>query len=56
MLERLDIRPVEAAFIDDNAENVEAARSLGIHSIHFRSTEQTISELDSLLFEHCKQL
>ena len=56
MLKRLDITPVKVAFIDDNAENVEAAGSLGIHSIHFCSTEQTISELDALLFEHCKQL
>lgn len=51
MLERLDVTPAEVVFVDDNVENVEAARNLGIHSIHFRSTEQTISELDKLLVE-----
>ena len=48
-LERLAIAPTEAVFIDDSAEHVEAARDLGIHSIQFCSTQQTISELEALL-------
>ena len=52
MLERLGITPEEAVFVDDSAENVEAAHALGIYSIQFCSTEQTISELDALLSRH----
>jgi putative hydrolase of the HAD superfamily len=52
MLERLGIIPEEAVFVDDSAENIEAARALGIHSIQFCSTEQTILELDVLLSRH----
>ena len=36
-LERLDRRPEEAVFIDDQPENVAAARSQGLHAIHFRT-------------------
>ena len=52
LLERLGITPAESAFVDDAPENVEAARSLGIHAIHFRSTAQAIAELDALLARH----
>lgn len=55
MLKRLGIKEVKAVFIDNDLENVEATRRLGIHSIRYCSTEQTISELDALLFEHYKQ-
>lgn len=51
LLERLAIAPEEAVFVDDNRENIEAARHLGLYGIHFRSTGQTISELNALLFE-----
>ena len=52
MLERLRIQPDEFVFVDDNIENVEAGRVLGIHSIWFRSNEQTISELEAFLSQH----
>jgi len=48
-LERLAITAAEAVFVDDSDENVIAARALGIQSILFHSTEQTIAELESLL-------
>ena len=48
-LERLAIAPAEAVFIDDSQENVAAARALGIRTIHFCSTRQTIAELEALL-------
>ena len=35
-LERLGRAPEEAVFIDDNAENIAAARELGLHTIHYR--------------------
>ena len=48
LLERYRIDPREAVFIDDNPANAEAATSLGIHGIHFRSPELLRRELESL--------
>ena len=42
-LDRLQVRPEEAVFVDDFAVNVEAACALGIHGILFRSTEQVLA-------------
>ena len=33
--ERLGITPDEAVFVDDNAENIAAARALGMEAVHF---------------------
>jgi putative hydrolase of the HAD superfamily len=46
--ERLGVVPAEAVFVDDTAENVEAARALGMRGILFCSTEQTIAALGAL--------
>ena len=35
-------------FIDDNLPNVEAARALGLHTVHFANTEQCREELRAL--------
>jgi len=51
-LEQLAIAPPEAEFVDDNWENVEAARALGIHGIQFVSTKRTIAELESILAQY----
>lgn len=42
LLKRYDIKPEEAIFFDDRAENVRAARRLGIHGIVF--TPQVLQE------------
>jgi putative hydrolase of the HAD superfamily len=47
--EKLAIIAAEAVFVDDNDENVMAARAFGMQSILFHSTEQTIAELEVLL-------
>jgi putative hydrolase of the HAD superfamily len=39
------IAPERALFVDDNELNVEAARRLGIHAVHFDSNEQAIPEI-----------
>jgi putative hydrolase of the HAD superfamily len=36
-LERLGRMPAEAVFIDDSPENVEAARAIGMHAVHYRA-------------------
>ena len=48
LLERYQINPDEAVFLDDSLPNVEAARALGIHAIHFTSHEKAVAELEAL--------
>ena len=48
LLERYNVAPTSAVFIDDGLPNVEAARSLGIHGIHFKSAEQLAVDLRAL--------
>jgi putative hydrolase of the HAD superfamily len=48
-LERLDVVPEEAVFIDDYPGHVEAARALGLHGILFTTVEALADELDDLL-------
>jgi putative hydrolase of the HAD superfamily len=42
-------RPDQCLFVDDNELNVEAARELGLHAVHFRTTEQTVADVRALL-------
>jgi len=44
-LNRFDIKAENALFIDDNLRNIEAARRLGIHSIHFKNPESLLEAL-----------
>ena len=44
-VERLDVRPEEAVFLDDRLENVEAAQAVGLRAIHFRDNAQAIAEV-----------
>ena len=46
---RLEVEPTEAVFIDDTAEHVTAARSLGIPGIVFTNARQLEADLDALL-------
>ncbi len=46
-LDRLDVKPSEAIFIDDTAEHVEAACALGIRGIVFRDARQLARELET---------
>jgi putative hydrolase of the HAD superfamily len=48
MLERLKVPASEVIFVDDTLENIEAAQALGIGTIHYQSTEQTITELSRI--------
>lgn len=45
LLDRNDVSPRDAVFIDDVAANAAAATTLGIHGIHFRSPDQLRGEL-----------
>jgi len=46
--ERFPLQLSTSLFIDDNLRNVEAARALGLRSIHFHSAEQLREELLNL--------
>ena len=48
-LNRLEVAPQEAVFVDDFIENVEAACSAGLNIIHFVKPGQAVSELSKLL-------
>ncbi len=45
LLDRYSIDPKKSIFIDDNIKNIEAARAIGIDSIHFIGAENLKSEL-----------
>ena len=49
LFEHFGIDPEKAVFIDDNADNIEAAKKLGLHAIRFASYEQAKEELNQLL-------
>ena len=48
-LNRLGLFPQAAVFIDDVAANVEAAIQIGMQGIVFKSRQQTLADLNSLL-------
>ena len=48
-LERLGTAAEATVFIDDAEINCEAAQTMGMHAVVFKSTEQTIAEVEQLL-------
>ena len=48
-LNRLNVKPQEAVFIDDKEENVSSAKDMGINTILFKDSQQFRKELFSLL-------
>ena len=49
ILKRLKVRPHEAVFMDDLAENVTGARKVGLQAFRFTSVDQAQSQLKRLL-------
>jgi len=45
LLDRFDVDPGKALFIDDNLRNVKAAEEMGIRSIHFQTASGLLDEL-----------
>jgi epoxide hydrolase-like predicted phosphatase len=48
-LDRLGIKPEEAIFIDDQAENITGAEIVGIAGILFKNTPQAIADIDQIV-------
>lgn len=51
-LEKTNTPPRQGVFIDDFVENVEGARRVGMHAIHFKAAPQALEELHELLDQH----
>lgn len=49
VLNKFDIKPEEAIFIDDNAKNVASAAGLGIHAIQFLSYEDAREKIEACI-------
>ena len=49
LAERYGLLPAETVFIDDHLPNIESARRLGLHTIHFADAQQCRRELNALL-------
>lgn len=48
LLKRYNVDPARAVFIDDNIKNIQGAKEVGLHAIHFKSAEQLTEELKNL--------
>ncbi|MET0462506.1 MAG: HAD family phosphatase [Chitinophagaceae bacterium] len=48
LLDRYDVKPENALFIDDNLRNIKAAEEMGIQSIHFTSPADLEKQLQQL--------
>ncbi len=53
-LNRLDIAPHQAVFLDDLIRNVDAAREVGIHALQFVDPDTSLAMLGTLLGEDVK--
>ncbi len=49
VLTKLGVAPEECVFVDDFIQNIEAARKLGMHAIHFQDVDVVIGELRKFL-------
>jgi FMN phosphatase YigB (HAD superfamily) len=48
--ERIGVEPTATVFLDDNRDNVEAARALGMEAVHFGDLPiPSLAELDAIL-------
>jgi putative hydrolase of the HAD superfamily len=49
ILAELQVEPAASIFLDDFIENVEGARAVGMHAIHFHDPDQALADLNNLL-------
>jgi epoxide hydrolase-like predicted phosphatase len=49
MLDKLMVKPEEAIFIDDFIENIEGAKRVGLSTLLFKNTPETIREINAML-------
>jgi len=49
LIDRYGIEPRDSVFIDDMRENIEGARPFGFYTIHHKSFEETVGELENFI-------
>ncbi|NCC42717.1 MAG: HAD family phosphatase [Clostridia bacterium] len=54
LCDKFGLKPEESVFLDDRLENVEVARSAGLHGIWFKDYEQSGKELQELCIKTSK--
>jgi putative hydrolase of the HAD superfamily len=47
--DRLGLRPEQCVFVDDHDDNIEAAKRVGMRTVHHQETPRTIQELELAL-------
>jgi epoxide hydrolase-like predicted phosphatase len=47
--ERMGVEPTETIFVDDNADNIEAAAAFGMNTVHFVDPPAALDEIEKLL-------
>ena len=45
VLRRINSKPSETVFIDDNSSYIQGARSVGLHTVHYNNSDQLKKEL-----------
>jgi FMN phosphatase YigB (HAD superfamily) len=53
LCERYSVTPGQCVFIDDSLPNVEGARRIGMHALHFGSIDQLLDDLAALGVRTC---
>ena len=48
-VEKVNVEPSQAVFVDDFLHNVDGAKAAGLHAIHFRSPDQALKDIQKLL-------
>lgn len=48
LFDRYQIHPAQSVFIDDSVKNIEAAKEIGLHAIHFQTPSQLMRELETI--------
>lgn len=51
LLERLQLKPQECLFIDDEEKNIDAARKLGFKTVHFKEPKESVKLIRKILYE-----
>jgi HAD superfamily hydrolase (TIGR01509 family) len=52
ILEQLGVSATEVVFVDDSADNCDAARSIGMRAVQFMSTDDLKMNVNALLEQH----
>ena len=50
LLERMALKPEECLFIDDEVKNIDAAKTLGFKTVHFKEPENSVKLIRKILY------